>query len=287
MSNITTSASIGTKISVWFYSMPLVTRSVMIFCSALLLGEYLLGFYTAKVCILPPSILYRREYWRLMTGAWFHGGILHILLNMMTLQGLGTNLERQMGSLLFFYLILLFDLLISSLHLILAASAHYSQMYSGFMNECTVGFSGILFAFVVINTNSSESAHQSLFGFSVPTKLYPWAMLFILQFIMPGVSFLGHMSGILVGFAYTFGFLNWLIPSPSKLNWFESNFTRWILSRDGYISNPNLGSNATAPSLLPIFRFPTSQPQVFAGTGQVLGGSNRQSPTTARPEDAK
>ena len=32
----------------------------------------------------------------------------------------------------------------------------------------------------------------------VPAKYYPWALLIVWQLLMPGVSFLGHLSGVLV-----------------------------------------------------------------------------------------
>jgi hypothetical protein len=44
--------------------------------------------------------------------------------------------------------------------------------------------------------------HRSLFGFcNVPAAVYPWALLILLQIMMPGISFLGHLSGILCGAA--------------------------------------------------------------------------------------
>ena len=36
-------------------------------------------------------------------------------------------------------------------------------------------------------------------------RLYPWALLGALQLMIPGISFIGHLSGILVGWLYTKG----------------------------------------------------------------------------------
>ena len=33
----------------------------------------------------------------------------------------------------------------------------------------------------------------------VPAQYYPWALLLLWQLLMPGVSFLGHLAGVLVG----------------------------------------------------------------------------------------
>jgi hypothetical protein len=35
----------------------------------------------------------------------------------------------------------------------------------------------------------------------VPTWLYPWVLLLVLQFMLPGISFVGHVSGIIIGYA--------------------------------------------------------------------------------------
>ena len=46
--------------------------------------------------------------YRMYTNAWFHVGILHIALNMMSFLPMGTSMERSVGSASFFYLINLF-----------------------------------------------------------------------------------------------------------------------------------------------------------------------------------
>jgi hypothetical protein len=35
----------------------------------------------------------------------------------------------------------------------------------------------------------------------------------IMQIMMPSISFLGHLSGLLVGVLQCYGVLNWLLPS--------------------------------------------------------------------------
>jgi len=57
---------------------------------------------------------------------------------------------------------------------------------------------------------------RSIFGlFNVPAKLYPWVLLVILSLLLPNISFLGHLSGILVGVLFVSGFCNLIIPSIS------------------------------------------------------------------------
>lgn len=77
-----------------------------------------------------------------------------------------------------------------------------------------VGYSGVLFAYAVIETHHSNVTHRSVFGlFRVPARIYPWVLLIVLQVLIPGISFLGHLSGILIGAMLVYGALNFLLPS--------------------------------------------------------------------------
>ena len=59
----------------------------------------------------------------------------------------------------------------------------------------------IYLSYMNMTSQFSSSFFPSLFGlFRVPPHLYPWVLLLVIQLLMPGVSFLGHLSGILVGY---------------------------------------------------------------------------------------
>eukprot|EP00611_Tribonema_gayanum_P023843 TRINITY_DN50_c0_g1_i1.p1 TRINITY_DN50_c0_g1~~TRINITY_DN50_c0_g1_i1.p1 ORF type:complete len:193 (+),score=42.04 TRINITY_DN50_c0_g1_i1:1062-1640(+) len=52
----------------------------------------------------------------------------------------------------------------------------------------------------------------------VPTKLYPWALMIVLQVMMKGeVSFMGHLAGAIVGILHTYGLTAPLLPSKQML----------------------------------------------------------------------
>jgi hypothetical protein len=85
-----------------------------------------------------------------------------------------------------------------------------------------VGFSGVLFAMAVDEATLSPFPTRSVFGlFEVPTRLYPWVLMLVLQFLLPGVSLLGHLCGILIGFAHAAGVLRFAIPSLETLRKLE------------------------------------------------------------------
>ena len=66
-------------------------------------------------------------------------------------------------------------------------------------HQCAIGFSGVIFGLIVVDNGMTGAAQRSIFGFFyVPAQLYPWTLLVLWQVIMPGVSFLGHLCGVLV-----------------------------------------------------------------------------------------
>lgn len=67
--------------------------------------------------------------------------------------------------------------------------------------EYSVGFSGVLFAMKVV-LNSYSDDLTSVYGVLVPSRYAAWAELILIQMFVPGVSFLGHLSGILAGILY-------------------------------------------------------------------------------------
>lgn len=278
MSNITSTPSLSTRINSWFSNMPITTKTVIIVCSIFQIWNYLFGDVTFNICHQTYLIIYQYEVWRIISGAWFHGGLLHIVFNMVTFEAIGPKIERKQGSLNFIYNLFLFDILGSIIHESIAYLLFKTNTFTEFMYECTVGLSGVIFTLLVINMRDQESPTMSVFGFfRVPTKLYPWVLLVIMQIIMPNVSFLGHLSGIMVGFLYSYGYLGIFQPPSWILNYIESStIMGWLVSRNSYISNPHLGnssvnSNTIPLNVLPIFKTNIQPPSSFGGTGYVLG----------------
>ncbi|CAL5350476.1 unnamed protein product [Camellia sinensis] len=55
------------------------------------------------------------------------------------------------------------------------------------------------------------------------TVRYAWILLVVFQLLMTNVSLLGHLCGILSGFAYTYGLFNFLLPGSSFYSSIESS----------------------------------------------------------------
>jgi membrane associated rhomboid family serine protease len=95
--------------------------------------------------------------YRIFTSILFHGSLLHVLFNMLALVPLGSELERIMGSVRLLYMIILLATASAIFHLLIALVVAHNPFHKDqyLMNECAIGFSGILFSMIVIETSLS------------------------------------------------------------------------------------------------------------------------------------
>jgi membrane associated rhomboid family serine protease len=204
-------------------SIPIVTKiflAVNIGIHALI---FLLSLNIGEFAISANEVLYRQEYYRIITSAFVHSGIMHIFFNMSTLLQLGVDLELQFGSLSFLFLSLWSVLVIGWLYISLSWTLSYMTGDPSYRGTSAVGYSGVLFTYAVIEAFHAREATRSIFGFfSVPSKIYPFILLIILQVIIPGISFFGHFSGVLFGLAICSGMAGLFIPTTETLTIMES-----------------------------------------------------------------
>lgn len=211
----------------WWEGIPFLTSVVVAVCGVIYLVCLLVGYDSfAEVCFWPSAVISKFQVYRVFTSIFFHGSILHLVFNMLALVPLGSELERVMGSIRLLYMIVLLATSSAIFHLLITLIAAYNPVHSyyHFMDECAIGFSGVLFSMIVIETSLSGVQSRSVFGlFNVPTKLYPWILLVVFQLLMTNISLLGHLCGILSGFAYTYGLFNFIIPGSSFYSGIESS----------------------------------------------------------------
>lgn len=70
-----------------------------------------------------------------------------------------------------------------------------------YYSEFAVGFSGVLFGMKVV-LNAQSDNYTYVHGMILPARYAAWAELFLIQMLVPNVSFLGHLGGILAGLIY-------------------------------------------------------------------------------------
>jgi len=177
---------------------------------------------------------------------------MHIFFNMMSLAGIGSLLEKQFGTLMFTFTVLWGVLLTSAVYTLCAILLHITFGIETLMYQHSVGFSGVIFQLSVLEANLNPNSARSVFGFfRVPAYLYPWALLIAIQFILPQVSFVGHLSGIFVGTLQLYGVLEIIIPTDPYLKVMEEwRCLRLLTSSVSFVRTPD-GSDAGAHSRHP------------------------------------
>eukprot|EP01080_Neovahlkampfia_damariscottae_P007554 gene7554-11877_t len=291
--------SLTTRFYDWWNKFPLYTRIILCSCVGLYIVGLLSGWpSTSNICFSPLSVIkFPSRFYTIFTHPFFHLGILHIVFNMMAALSFGVGLENRLGTTELFLSLLALILLATSLELLIVALFVYIPSLSSFVvntfgrslfNQivytCGAGFSGILFAYMAISNKVFQVERESVFGlFSIPAAIYPWLLLILLQFIFPNVSLMGHLSGLIAGYIYAYGFLGrkwWGVVLskaetivPTKIRHLEYFITK----------NPELSDESIWNS----FRFSSSNPEQtttpqgeqlefsetlsFPGSGRVLG----------------
>ncbi|KAJ3674794.1 hypothetical protein LUZ60_005410 [Juncus effusus] len=260
--NIVTEAGVQTRISQWWSNIPFITSGIIIICSVIYLICLLFGYDSFhEICFLPSQITSHFQVYRFYTSILFHANILHLVFNMLALIPLGAELERIMGSVRLFYLIFLLATTNAVFHLLIALLVDHNPFHAlgYFMSECSIGFSGVIFSMIVIETSLSGAHSRSVFGlFNVPSQWYPWILLILFQLLASNVSLLGHLCGILSGFAYSYGLFKYFLPGPSFYSSIESSSAiSFCIRRPGFI----LCTGGNTYGQLPTYSTGTTSPR--------------------------
>nr|AIY60678.1 rhomboid protein Illhe_RBL15 [Illicium henryi] len=311
-SNIVTEAGLPTRLGQWWEGVPFITSGVLIVCGLIYLVCLLVGYDSfSEICFLPAAVIEHFQVYRIYTAVLFHGSLLHLMFNMLALVPLGSGLERIMGSVRLLHVILLLATSNALFHLLIVLLAAYNPLHPDprLMNECAIGFSGIIFSMIVMETSLSGIQSRSVFGlFNVPAKWYAWILLIVFQLLMTNVSLLGHLCGILSGFAYIYGLFNYVLPGSSFYSAIESSSLlsacvrrpRFILGSGGtpnaYLpTSLNDTSSASSSgniwrslsSWMPQRETPAAEPSQdnhrFPGRGRTLGSISGPAPPAVNP----
>ncbi|RLF87591.1 rhomboid family intramembrane serine protease [Thermococci archaeon] len=158
--------------------------------------EVVIGFNKAilQLAQINLLVLYRGEWWRLITAIFIHMGFIHFALNAFWLFYLGIDLEGVIGTKRF--LIVFF---------ISALVGNVLSLFTLPLDVASGGASGGLFGIVgaslaiegVLRRNMSKALMNALF-------------LFLINSIFPGVNIIAHFGGLAAGLilGYTYG--KWL-----------------------------------------------------------------------------
>ena len=179
-----------------------------------------------------------REVYRVVTAAFMHGSVQHLGMNALALFTLGYSLEKQLGTAAFAALTMVTVILDGALYVLLDWA--YRQMPGAARDMvCVVGFSGVLFTYLTLLCAFGPAQRRFFCISGLRSRLVPWIMLLFSQLIAPNVSFLGHLTGILIGILFEHRLLGIFLPNYS---WLEASsdwrIVQWLENKAKWLPIP-------------------------------------------------
>ena len=157
------------------------------------------------------DVIMKRQFWRIFTFAFFHANIYHLIMNMEALMSVGPLIEKYIGTIPFFIHILLFNFLNGMISILICWILKLYGISQPWKTS-SIGFSGVLYTLSMIFNTITGNTKTLIFGMIlVPSYLQPWVKLFLTSILIPNSSFIGHLSGIFVGYIYIIGFRKFLV----------------------------------------------------------------------------
>ncbi|GBD85108.1 rhomboid protease GluP [bacterium BMS3Abin02] len=168
--------------------LPPVTAALL----AINIGMFVLSYYLIPSLFVlfeqSNRLIHAGEWWRLVTGAFLHGGIMHIFFNMYALWLFGPQIERQVGSVSFAALYGASLLWGSALFLIMVPTG------------VAIGASGAIFGLFGGWIAASYRVRHTPAGRRLFRQLIVLLGInMFLPFIIPGVAWQAHVGGLIAG----------------------------------------------------------------------------------------
>ncbi|MBQ6539264.1 MAG: rhomboid family intramembrane serine protease [Bacilli bacterium] len=166
---------------------PYITIALIVINVLIYFGTTLTGTYDKIVndfCVYGPAIR-DGEYYRIITGMFLHGNILHLFFNCWVLYIIGSQLESFIGK--FKYAIIYFIAGISG--------SLFSMIFS---HSASIGASGAIFG--LMGALIYFGYHYRVYlGNYVKTQLIPLVVLNLIIGMSPGIDNFAHIGGLIGG----------------------------------------------------------------------------------------
>lgn len=193
---------------------PIVTYLFIAFCVIIYGASIFTNTYDIVIdrfCVFAPSIR-NGEIYRLITGCFLHGNIMHLLFNCYALYVLGSQLESYIGKLKYF-IVYLFSALSGSL---------FSMIFGG--NSASIGASGAVFG--LMGSLVYFGYHYRVYlGNVIKSQIIPLILVnLFIGFVSSGIDNFAHIGGLIGGFLATIA-----VGIKYKSSTFEK-INGWIVS---------------------------------------------------------
>lgn len=172
-----------------FYALWLCLACIVIFIIQLIIPSF------TETFMLTPDALSRP--WQFLTAVFLHGGIAHLLYNLVALLMFGLVLEQTIGSRKFIVFYLLAGIIANIFSFLV------------YPNQSALGASGAIMG--IIGVVAVLKPTMTIWLYSLPMPMFVGAIVWIAGSVLgifgfgdQGVGHLAHLSGILVGLIYGF-----------------------------------------------------------------------------------
>ncbi|MEV0160194.1 membrane associated rhomboid family serine protease [Nonomuraea fuscirosea] len=163
---------------------PIVTYTLLVINLLVFGAQYLTGDQvTAELAMWPGGVAVNEEYYRLITAAFVHGGVFHILFNSWALYVVGPYLERAFGHVRY-----------TALYLVSALGGSVLGLWFDPLMQPTVGASGAIFGLFAAVFVVGRKLNLDVRGIAVLIVIN-----LAITFIAPGISWTGHIGGLITG----------------------------------------------------------------------------------------
>ena len=187
----------------------LIAVNVILYVIPILFGQYndLINNYS----VWGPAIR-EGQYYRLLTGIFLHGGILHLLFNCYALYVIGAQVENFLGRIKFIIIYLVSGI----------TGALFSVIFGG--NFASIGASGAIFG--LLGALVYFGYHYRVYlGTVIKSQIIPLIVLnLLLGFCVSGIDNFAHVGGLIGGTLMSIA-----LGVKDKSSWFE-RMNGWIIT---------------------------------------------------------
>ena len=169
---------------------PVVTYAMMAICVLMYALTWVSPSLTSSLALVPAQL--RAHPWTTLTGAFLHGGVLHILFNMLSLYWVGRAIEPVMGWWRFLTVYLV-SALGGSAFILAWCLIQPTEIFVS-----TVGASAAVFGLF-----GAVFVLQRLGGSDTTAILTLLGVNLVYGFVVSGISWQGHIGGAIAGVAAT------------------------------------------------------------------------------------
>ncbi|WP_214319247.1 rhomboid family intramembrane serine protease [Nonomuraea sediminis] len=185
---------VGTPYVTW----AILAINVIVFAAQYLMGETV----TARLQMWPLAVAVREDYYRLITAAFVHGGVFHILFNSWALYVVGPYLERAFGHTRYL-----------AIYLLSALGGSVLGYWVDPVAAITVGASGAIFGLFGAIFVVGRRLNLDVRGIAV---------LIVINLVitfLPGlnISWTGHVGGLITGTVLAAALA--YAPKPNRTFW--------------------------------------------------------------------